>query len=158
MQSYDEMSKKMTYSSRARHSVKSKKYYLLERGYHYFSPEVVFLFFRAPLYSVSRSGIIHVHWLASIYYSNMSKIARCVAPSHEVTFRYTIGIDIDPKYVFKQIVLRHKRTLPFTLQRYEKSLKPPNNYGKNSPVSACFLAVFFVAVARRESESRDPTR
>ena len=35
-------------------------------------------------------------WLVSIYYSNMSKIARCVAPSHEVTFRYTIGIDIDP--------------------------------------------------------------
>ena len=35
-------------------------------------------------------------WLASIYYSNMSKNARCVAPSHEVTFRYSIGIDIDP--------------------------------------------------------------
>ena len=48
-------------------------------------------------------GAMHsfCRWLASIYYSNMSKNARCVAPSHEVTFRYTIGIDIDPKYVFK---------------------------------------------------------
>ena len=35
-------------------------------------------------------------WLVSVYYSNMSKNARCVAPSHEVTFRYPIGIDIDP--------------------------------------------------------------
>jgi len=39
-----------------------------------------------------------------------------------------------------------------TLQRYEKSLKPPNIYGQNSPVSARFLAEFCLCQFRRENQ------
>ena len=49
------------------------------------------------------------------------------------------------------IVMQNGR-FRITLQRYEKSLKPPNIYGQNSPVSACFLAVFCMCQFRRENQ------
>ena len=49
------------------------------------------------------------------------------------------------------IVMQNGR-FRITLQRYEKSLKPPNIYGQNSPVSARFLPVFCMCQFRRENQ------
>ena len=53
------------------------------------------------------------------------------------------------------IVMQNGR-FRITLQRYEKSLKPPNIYGQNSPVSACFLAVFFCGSCEERIREQRP--